>query len=56
MASQFLNRGYHNKPEKTELYQKIAALITASHSDLKDDLQVLTDLKKDVLEAIKSIE
>lgn len=48
MASEFLSRGYHNQPGKTELYQKISELIQASHSDVKDDLAVLNDLIKDL--------
>lgn len=48
MASEFLSRGYHNQPGKTELYQKISELITASHTDVKDDLAVLNDLIKDL--------
>ena len=54
MASQFLNRGYHNSPEKTDLYQRIAELIEGSHSDPKKDLEVLEDIHKDLMKFIDS--
>ncbi len=55
MASEYLTRSYHNKPEKTNLYQNIADLIKSSHSDPKDDLEVLEDIHKDLMKFIDSI-
>ena len=55
MSSEFLNRGYHNQPGKTELYQKIAELIQASHTDTIDDLVVIKDIEKDLKKFLDSI-
>ena len=55
MSSEFLNRGYHNQPGKTELYQKIAELIQASHTDPIDDLVVIKDIEKDLKKFLDSI-
>lgn len=48
MASTFMDRSYHNQPGKTDLYRRIAAIIQASHTNLKDDLVVIKDIKKDL--------
>ena len=51
MASEYLTRSY-DKPEKSSLYENIAELIKGSHSDPKDDLEVLEDIHRDLMKFI----
>ena len=55
MSSEYLTRSYLNKPEKTSLYENIANLIKGSHSDPKEDLEVLEDIHRDLMKFIDSI-
>jgi len=55
MAAVFMNRSYHNDPEKSNLYQIVAVAIATSHQDPKIDLSVLNDVVKDLKEFIKSL-
>ena len=42
-------KSYHNNPNQTELYQKIARAIVASHTTEAQDIEVLQDLTLELI-------
>ena len=50
MASVFPFKSYHNRPEKTLLYENIRQLIMGTHQATKDDIAVLKDIIEELSE------